>query len=53
MLRYIKVNNQWIDTLMDLANWGRAYYIIDGIVYYYWDEDGKEYKVGELQEERD
>lgn len=53
MLRYIKVNNEWIDTLMNQKEWGRYYFIIDGIVWYYSDEFGVEYKVGRVQAESD
>jgi len=53
MKRYIKVNNQWIDTLEDLKQYGRTYYVIDGKVYYLWDETLEEYEVGDLQDERD
>lgn len=50
MLRYIKVNGQWIDTLEALKT-GKAYTVIDGnVIVIHTDHD--EY-VGKLQEERD
>lgn len=53
MLRYIKVKGRWIDTLMDQKEWGRIYFVVDNIVWYYWDEDGRVYRVGRLQDESD
>lgn len=50
MLRYIKVNGQWIDTLEALKT-GITYLVIDGdVIIIYTDRD--EY-VGKLQGERD
>lgn len=50
MLRHIKVNDKWIDTLEALKN-GDAYTVIDGnVIVIHTDHD--EY-VGKLQEERD
>lgn len=52
MKRYIKAQNQWIDTLEQLKA-GFYYYVIDGCVYYMSDEYAIENKVGELQDETD
>lgn len=50
MLRYIKVNDKWIDTLEALKS-GKTYAVIDGnVIVIHTDRD--EY-VGRLQEERD
>lgn len=50
MLRYIKTNGQWIDTLEALKQ-GKAYSVIDGnVIVIHTDRD--EY-VGKLEEERD
>lgn len=48
MLRYIKVNNKWIDTLVELRDNHICYMVIDGIVL----TDTDEY-IGVLQEEKD
>lgn len=52
MLRYIKVNNQWIDTLEALKTERLVYMVIDGSVITIAD-DGTELYVGKLQGERD
>lgn len=45
MKRYIKVNGEWIDTLEQQLQ-GKYYYVIENVV-------SVEYKVGELEEEKD
>lgn len=52
MLRYIKVNNQWIDTLEALKTERLVYMVIDGSVITIAD-DGTESYIGKLQGERD
>lgn len=52
MLRYIKVNNQWIDTLEALKTERLVYMVIDSNVITIAD-DGTELYVGKLQGERD
>lgn len=51
MLRYIKVNNQWIDTL-EAQKAGITYMVIDGNVTTM-DNYGVETYLGRLQGERD
>lgn len=51
MLRYIRVNNEWIDTL-EFQKQGITYMVIDGSVIKM-DNQGNEEYVGRLQGERD
>lgn len=51
MLRYIRVNGQWIDTLQAQKQ-GVTYMVIDGNVITM-DSKGNETYIGWLQEERD
>ena len=53
MLRYIKVNGEWIDTLIEQKEYGRYYMIVDSTVWYYSDEYGVDYQVGKLEDEKD
>lgn len=52
MLRYIKVNDMWIDTLREQLEKHTTYIIIDSYVYMI-DEEGNEDCIGEIQEESD
>lgn len=52
MSRYVKVNNKWIDTLIELKENHIAYIVIDGYVIAIC-EDGSEDTVGRLEEESD
>lgn len=51
MLRFIKVNNQWVDTL-EAQKAGLTYMVIDGMVITM-DNYGVETYLGHLQGERD
>ena len=51
MLRYIKVNNKWIDTLKAQKE-GLTYLYIEGAIIVV-DEDGIETEIGQLQGESD
>ena len=52
MMRYIKVNNKWIDTLEAMKKDDYCYIVVDGIVYNI--PNSVEYvEVGELQDETD
>lgn len=50
MERYIKVNNQWIDTL-EQQKAGYYYYECDGVIWVLPDETGVDYVVGKLQDQ--
>ena len=52
MKRYIKVKGQWIDTL-EQCKGGFYYYIVDGYVYYLYDETMIEIEIGILEDETD
>ncbi len=52
MLRYLKVNNEWIDTL-EQCKIGCYYFVIDGKVSYLSDETMTEYEIGALEDEKD
>lgn len=52
MLRYIKVNGSWIDTLLEQLEKHRMYIIIDEYVSII-DEEGNEDLIGKLEEESD
>lgn len=52
MLRYIKVNDNWIDTLKEQLENNKTYMLIDKYVYVIY-EDGTEDCEGELEDERD
>ena len=51
MLRYVKVNNDWVDTLKAQQE-GKTYMVIDGFVIVI-DKYGNEIYLGNLQGERD
>ena len=58
MKRYIKVNDNWIDTKVERESWGRYYYLKveendNNIVYYYSDEYGVDYQIGVLEKQTD
>ena len=52
MLRYIKVNDNWIDTLKEQLENNKTYMLIDNYVYVVY-EDGSEDCEGELEDECD
>ena len=52
MLRHIRVNNQWIDTLKELKENHKTYIVIDGSVICIHSDNTESY-IGTLQEERD
>jgi len=52
MLRYIKVNDSWIDTLREQLEKDISYIVIDNYVYMI-DKDGNEDCIGEFQGEED
>lgn len=52
MLRYIKVNGNWIDTLLEQLEKHHMYIIIDEYVSVI-DEEGNEDLIGKLEEESD
>ena len=51
MERYIKVNNRWIDTLMDQKENGNYYYEMDGIIWCLPKETMIDYVIGKLQDQ--
>ena len=53
MKRYIKVNGQWIDTLIEQKEYGRYYFIVDNKVSYLWDGTMTEFETGTLEDESD
>ena len=52
MLRYLKVNNEWIDTL-EQCKIGYYYFVIDGKISYLSDETMTEHEIGTLEDEKD
>lgn len=52
MLRYIKADGTWIDTLMELKLHKKVYMVIDNRVICI-NLDGSEVDLGKLQEEKD
>lgn len=52
MKRYLLVNDEWIDTLKQ-AKAGFYYYVVNGFVYYLYDECMVDIEVGFLQAETD
>lgn len=50
MERYIKINSRWIDTL-EAQKSGYIYYELEGAIWCL-PENGMDYKVGKLEEER-
>lgn len=50
--RYIKVNNNWIDTLAEQRDNHMTYLVIDGMVITI-DAAGNEKEIGRFQEEKD
>ena len=52
MLRYIRCNNKWIDTLTEQRDSGITYIVIDGMVIAI-DAVGNETALGVLQGEKD
>jgi len=52
MLRYIKVNDQWLDTLIEQKEKHRVFMVIDNKVYCL-NEDNSECEIGCLEDEKD
>lgn len=52
MKRYLKVNGQWIDTLIQQKA-GYYYFVVDGKVSYLSDETMTDIEIGTLEDETD
>lgn len=52
MLRYVKVNGEWIDSLSELKHNHLTYIVIDGKVHCIYDDNG-ESVIGLLEDESD